>query len=87
MSRATTAGIALPRPMPSFAGDRRVRCGPDDDPTLFPKRHTNATLEAAQKLCGPCPLYWACLDYAVEHERHHGYYAGTTPAERRRMAA
>lgn len=43
--------------------------------------------EVAAKLCADCPMHRACLTQAVVGPPIHGYVAGTTQAERKKLQA
>lgn len=83
----STAGATRPRPLPPFAGDRRIRCGPEHDGILFPDRPSQQANEAATKLCKPCPLRRDCLSHALRHEPFWGSWGGFSPAQRRLIAS
>ena len=42
----------------------------------------NSEQHMARKLCNSCPVYDACLEWALHHEKH-GIWAGTNETERR----
>lgn len=55
---------------------------------FFPASHHEDTpheIEAAQRLCGTCPVREACLAWALEDREPHGVWGGATVKERRRM--
>ena len=61
----------------------------DSDPDLFfpatvgsPGR---AQVEAAKKVCRPCPVKRTCLSRALDYGPEAGIWGGTTEAERRRL--
>ncbi len=78
-------GLLDPHPMPPFAGDPRIVCGPDDSDILFPDRPSVEASAAAAKLCEPCPLRAECLAYGLEHSPFYGVFGGYTPAARRAL--
>jgi len=71
--------------------DPRRRCAGANPETFF-----DATAEDAKfltrRLCGPCPVRDACLEWAMEFEGRlgtkgrFGIYGGLTPAGRARLA-
>ncbi len=50
---------------------------------FYPPEGQSATAEA-RAACAACPVRGECLEHAVAHE-DHGYWAGTSARERRRM--
>ncbi len=80
------AGAGEPQPLPSFAGDPRIKCTPADDDILFPTHSlTKAAITAAERLCRPCELRAECLAYGLQHDGHFGVYGGYTAAGRRAL--
>lgn len=78
-------GLLDPHPMPPFAGDPRILCGPGDSEILFPDRPAVEATAAAEKLCSPCQLRADCLAYGLEHSPWYGVFGGYTPAARRAL--
>ena len=61
----------------------------DSDPDLFfPATDVSpgrAQVEAAKKVCRPCPVKGTCLSRALDYGPEAGIWGGTTEAERRRL--
>jgi len=59
----------------------------DSDPDLFfPATDVSpgrAQVEAAKKVCRPCPVKGTCLSRALDYGPEAGIWGGTTEAERR----
>lgn len=54
---------------------------------FFARTQNTQVVEAAKKLCGPCPLREVCLDTAMNHPdyQQHGIFGGLDAAERKRL--
>lgn len=68
--------------------DRAACAGMTD--VMFPR--TNELTEdnagvyvQARRLCATCTVKAPCLAYALATNQQHGYWAGTTPTDRRRL--
>lgn len=77
--------IALPR----FTEDAACR---DEPPELFFPHEGGGHFGKAMSICKACPVQTECLIYALTYEEAHpgsrwGIYGGTTPHERRTIAA
>jgi WhiB family redox-sensing transcriptional regulator len=51
--------------------------------TFFPS--DGAGVEAARKICAPCPVREACLEHALANRIDHGVWGGCSERERRRI--
>ncbi len=55
-------------------------------PTHFERREDKCAREReAKSICGLCPVWRQCLQYALEIREQHGIWGGKTELERRRM--
>ncbi len=55
-------------------------------PNHFERKEEKATREhEAKAICGLCPVWRQCLQYALEIREQHGIWGGKTELERRRM--
>ena len=61
----------------------QAQCRGVDPETFFPTE--SAGVNAAQRLCGGCPVQRECLDYALRHRIRQGIWGGTSERERRRI--
>lgn len=50
---------------------------------FFPEK--GGSSPAAKATCGRCPVNDQCLEYALENREEFGYWAGTSPKERKRI--
>jgi WhiB family redox-sensing transcriptional regulator len=61
----------------------------DSDPDLFfadtDVGSVRAQVEAAKKVCRPCPVRGTCLSWALDYGPEAGIWGGTTEEERRRL--
>jgi WhiB family redox-sensing transcriptional regulator len=51
--------------------------------TFFPS--DGLGVQAAQRICGECPVAEACLEYALANRIDHGVWGGRSERERRRI--
>ncbi len=60
--------------------DPELHTGPDafESETLAERR---ARVAAAKEVCESCPVWEACLEYALRHAPSHGVWAGYTARE------
>jgi WhiB family redox-sensing transcriptional regulator len=58
-------------------------CAEVDPELFFPEKGGRTT--QAMSVCRSCRVQVECLDYALEHRDDIGFYAGTTPRQRRAM--
>ena len=57
-------------------------------PTNGESREERIAREASAKaVCTACPVNAECLEHAIVHGERYGIWGGTTPVERRRVAA
>jgi hypothetical protein len=54
------------------------------DPELFFPHVNNALRPEVEEICAHCPVYDACLDWALHYE-DRGYWAGTTALRRAKL--
>ena len=55
-------------------------------PTHYERRDEKLAREReAKTICGLCPVWRQCLQYALEIREQHGIWGGKTELERRRM--
>ena len=58
-------------------------CNPLLDWLFFPETHQPSEHAMAKRLCGECPVFKACNDYAMSHDVY-GIWAGKTREDRNR---
>lgn len=73
--------------LPPFRHDRRARCRPEEANLFVPDRYLDCDVAAARAVCQQCPLKLVCAAWGVEHDLNFGVYGGTTPDQRRIIAA
>ena len=61
----------------------QARCRGADRAVFFPA--DGAGVEAAQCICGGCPVRVECLEYALAHRVEYGVWGGASERERRRI--
>uniref|UniRef100_UPI001619F18C WhiB family transcriptional regulator n=1 Tax=Streptosporangium album TaxID=47479 RepID=UPI001619F18C len=69
---------------------RRASCLSEDPELFFPvstEGPGREQYEQAKAVCRRCPVRLRCLDYAVNTHQLYGVWGGTTPDERRAVAA
>lgn len=66
--------------------DAACRNGPLPTSAFFPGQHNPHEVDRAKKVCGPCPVQVACLEFALDHS-FGGVWGNTSERERRRMRA
>lgn len=65
-----------------------IACAGTDPEVFFPNSTGDKFTKEARKatrICNRCPHIAACLQWALDTGQDYGVWAGTTPAERRRM--
>lgn len=62
-------------------------CNTDDPEKWTGEWTAYARPEDARMLCSGCHIIEQCLEYALEHDEQLFIYGGTTPAERKKIAA
>lgn len=67
------------------AWQRDALCREYPDVAFFPSAGQEAT--EARAVCARCIVRVECLNFALTEDLVHGVFGGTTPAERRRIAA
>ena len=65
----------------TYAWRDRAACRGADPDLFFPGPGESA--EPARKVCVPCPVRQACLDYALANAISHGIWGGLSERERR----
>lgn len=55
------------------------------DPDLFFDETDPEAVQIAKEICGGCVVQKECLHHALVHREKDGIWAGTTPAERKRI--
>src|SRR4051812_6370525 len=66
----------------------RAKCLDENPDLFFPSGdggRAQGQIERARLVCAGCPVRRECLDVALTTDAKHGIWAGTTPAERRRL--
>jgi transposase-like protein len=58
-------------------------CAQTDPALFFPETGTSPRL--ARKVCAGCEVLEQCLAYALDNDERFGVWAGTTPAQRRKL--
>jgi WhiB family transcriptional regulator, redox-sensing transcriptional regulator len=66
--------------------DPDLHTGPDAFTTETPMERM-ARVAAAKDVCDTCPVWEACLEFALRVRPKHGVYAGYTPYELRALIA
>jgi WhiB family transcriptional regulator, redox-sensing transcriptional regulator len=61
----------------------RGRCRDMDPAVFFPS--DGIGVQAAQRICGECPVMEPCLEYALANRVDHGVWGGASERERRRI--
>jgi WhiB family transcriptional regulator, redox-sensing transcriptional regulator len=61
----------------------RGRCRDMDPAMFFPS--DGIGVQAAQRICGECPVKGPCLEYALGNRVDHGVWGGASERERRRI--
>lgn len=59
-------------------------CSQTDPEAWFPEK--GGSTREAKSICARCPVAAECLDYALEHDIHHGIWGGLSERERRKVA-
>ncbi|MEU8122477.1 WhiB family transcriptional regulator [Spirillospora sp. NPDC049024] len=70
--------------------EEAAACRSLDPELFFPVAEENVyatQIAAIRRLCAACPARSRCLEWALTTGEPHGIWAGTTPAERRRLRA
>jgi WhiB family transcriptional regulator, redox-sensing transcriptional regulator len=69
-----------------FPDMERANCVGVDTDLFFPDSSVQeqSIVKAMTKMCHQCPIYFECLEYALA-VKVDGIWAGTTPAERKRL--
>lgn len=62
----------------------QAACAPYDTRVFFAPAGVNDIDPTAADLCAACPVFEACLDYALRHDVQ-GTWAGTNTSGRRRL--
>lgn len=78
--------MIMPEDDASWREQARCRTDPKvstDD--FFPERG-EVRPASVTACCSRCPVREACLDFALTYRVKHGFWGGTTPRERRRLA-
>jgi len=71
-------------PIPDeYAWMLRAHCRGADTREFFPSNGLG--VEAAQRICGGCPVSDECLEYALLHRIEQGVWGGASERERRRI--
>ncbi|GAA4232272.1 WhiB family redox-sensing transcriptional regulator [Streptosporangium album] len=76
--------------VPIIHWSRRASCLSEDPELFFPvstEGPGREQYEQAKAVCRRCPVRLRCLDYAVNTHQLYGVWGGTTPDERRAVAA
>jgi WhiB family transcriptional regulator, redox-sensing transcriptional regulator len=60
-----------------------ARCRNQPPALFFPS--DGAGVEIARKICAPCPVRAACLDYALTCHIKHGVWGGSSERARQRI--
>lgn len=79
---ATEPGELLAQWIDRPAWMDRAACRGEALEVFFPARGTN-TVAQARAVCESCPVYAACLRYALDDPELQGVWGATTTAERR----
>jgi WhiB family transcriptional regulator, redox-sensing transcriptional regulator len=58
-------------------------CAQTDPEAFFPEK--GGSTRTAKRVCRSCEVRAECLDYALEHEIHHGIWGGMSEQERRHL--
>lgn len=67
------------KPLAMFFGSEDNREGTlRHRPVMSPRE-----IEAAKRVCAPCPVLHECLVHALTNREQYGIWAGTTPQERK----
>ena len=65
----------------------RAECAKHDPDIFFPNGYLNHKADAALAVCHACPVRKLCLADALVEWQEYGVFGGTTPAQRRKIAA
>lgn len=58
-------------------------CAQSDPDAFFPEK--GGSVAEAKRVCAPCPVQAACLDYALRNDERFGVWGETSERERRAM--
>lgn len=62
----------------------QANCAGTDNAAWFPESGGEYNNNMLSRICGACPVVVECYNYALAYDMH-GYWAGTTAAQRRRV--